>query len=58
MLCVSHKRKLAVFLFFILFIESLAATEEQQIEAVKGLVSRVLGKVSLIIFSEFAALCR
>lgn len=47
-----------LFLFFILFIESLAATEEQQIEAVKGLVSRVLGKVSLIIFSEFAAVCR
>ena len=50
--------KCSIVILLILIIGSLAATEEQQIEAVKGLVSRVLGKVSLIIFSEFAAVCR
>ena len=42
--------------FLILIIGSLAATEEQQIEAVQGLVSRVLGKVLVFTSSEFAAI--
>lgn len=48
--------KYSTVIFLILIIGSLAATEEQQIEAVQGLVSRVLGKVLVFTFSEFEAI--
>ena len=48
--------KNCLFLLLILIIGSLAATEEQQIEAVQGLVSRVLGKVLVFASSEFEAI--
>ena len=48
--------KYSTVIFLILIIGSLAATEEQQIEAVQGLVSRVLGKVLAFTSSEFAAI--
>ena len=47
--------KYSTVIFLILIIGSLAATEEQ-IEAVQGLVSRVLGKVLVFTSSEFAAI--
>ena len=48
--------KYSTVIFLILIIGSLAATEEQQIEAVQGLVSRVLGKVLVFTSSEFEAI--
>ena len=48
--------KNCLFLFLILIIGTIAATEEQQIEAVQGLVSRVLGKVLVFTSSEFEAI--